>query len=61
MKAVVDSQALEELIGDYVENFNDCACCPCYPVDCDSDYENRSECVDRIFVNYLKGKLIKGE
>lgn len=57
MKAIVDA-SIYGLLIDYVNTFNDCACCPCYP-ECERGRDDSQECADTIFEKYLNGKYIE--
>lgn len=49
----VNEAPLHEVIENWVETFNDCACCPCE--NCPLDFgESFHECADRIIKTVLK-------
>lgn len=39
----VNKTALMYCLTQWVETFNDCACCPCYPYDCNKSEQNLSD------------------
>ena len=53
MNLKVNETRLRQLVEEYTESFNDCACCPLYP-DCEKEDQYIDlECVDLI-IGYLK-------
>lgn len=48
---MTSDEKLEYCIEQWVDTFNDCACCPLYPAECDT--ENDNPCVDLI-IKWIK-------
>lgn len=51
---LIDESILRDLLADYRESFNDCACCPCYPAKCEGEHEEDNSCVDFMIETFAK-------
>lgn len=47
-KCVVNYEALKLCIENWVDTFNDCACCPLYPISCKKEEMDTHDCAQRI-------------
>ena len=56
-EVAVNESNLLEIVGCWVETFNDCACCPC--VNCDMEFgADFSKCAQQIIDETLQGRML---